>query len=161
MSDAESHKPTRGLPPRAIFIGGVRVEPIFWGGSANHLRVISCPRLPKLRSDAGDVRKKLVIGEVGYDVIGVGDNCCRIHPGRKTGRGDLCGNPQTISAVSLKGSRDSGETAERQWVDSPTEPDLTRDKIFDCHAADFVSAGERQSVGQLGSTHDVGSVDGG
>ena len=46
LSDAKSHKPTRGLPTRAVLIGGVRVEPILWGGSADYLRVISCPRLP-------------------------------------------------------------------------------------------------------------------
>ena len=59
------------------------------------------------------------------------------------------------------GSRDSGESAERQWINSPTEPDLARDKIFNCHTADFISTRERQSVGQLGAAHDVGSVDGG
>ena len=66
LSDAESHEPTRGLPTCTILIGSVRIEPILWGRSADHLRVISCPRLPKLRGDAGDVREKLVIGEVGH-----------------------------------------------------------------------------------------------
>ena len=71
LSDAKSHKPTWGLPARTVLIGGVRIEPVLWGRSADDLRVISCPRLPKLGGDARDVREKLVIGEVGYDVIGV------------------------------------------------------------------------------------------
>ena len=96
LSDAKSHKPTRGLPTRAVLIGGVRVEPVLWGGSADNFRVIGCPRLPKLGSDARDVREKLIIGEVGYNVIGVSDNCCRVHSGSKTRRGDLCGDPQTV-----------------------------------------------------------------